>query len=551
MIRELIIDNYAIIKKSKIVFNNGLTIITGNTGAGKSIIIDAIEQLLGARASSNMIGDNKDYTFIEGVFDINSNIINLLLENDIDFEDDYLIISKKISRDSKSQFKLNNRIVTSDIIKKIASFLVEIIAQNSSLNILKEGFQLDYIDNLFNKDEKALKKTYINKYNEYNKIVKEYNDFLKNEIDDELLSYYQNQLDEINNNYINEDEYNDLLNKETYYKSFEKISKIFKESLIIFDNNDLLNNINHIQHILSKLPEQNSFTKLNEDIDNIYYHVYDIYNEIKNNYQDMNYDDDEYNLIAEKLFNFNKLFKKYNYSYEMIISKKEDYCNKIDFINNSEKIINQYKDQINNYIIELNEISLELSKIRNKYINDIVEYVNNSLAKLYLKNALFDIKIDDIEDFNNNGKNKITFVFNANKKTDLKVLSQVISGGELSRLMLILASYRIINNKVTYIFDEIDTGVSGETANAIGSMMKELSNKTNVIAITHLAQVAAYAKNHLHISKEINSVKNETVTEYLDENESIECIANMLSAEKMTNTAYQHAKELVNNARKQ
>ena len=548
MLKQINIQNFAIINKMTIDFAAGLTIITGQTGAGKSIVIDAIEQLLGARAAQSMVADNNEFALIEGIFDYNKTIESILKENDFIMEEDYLIISKKIKSDGKSQLKLNNKLVTNDLIRQIGQHLVEIHSQNATYLLSEQVSQQAFIDNLFSKNEQQIYQNYQKDYQEYQELLTKYTDLKNNTIDPELLSFYQEQLKEIEINNLSDAEVEQLTNQEAYYKDFEKISERLTNALKIIDSNNVLESLSTISNEVSKLSDVNdNFNKLASTIDEIYYNTIDFNDLLKTEYNSLSFDSNEYELIKEKLFNYQKMIKKYSYSSYEVNAKITDLEQKIDFILNSDSLVKKFEAQIKESKTNLTKQANELNKIRLNYCAKIEKEIHRHLNDLYLKDALFKVELMT-SNLTRYGSDKVVFKFSANKGNIPKEIGLVASGGELSRLMLALKIVSLTYDDKMYIFDEIDAGVSGEVAAAIGKKVKEISLNNDVICITHLPQVAIYAKNHLYIEKSSNKQFTTSNCYYLDGDLRINELAKMLSGDKITDSALIHAKELLNHA---
>lgn len=544
MLKEININNFAIIKQMNIDFEPGMTIITGQTGAGKSIVIDAIEQLLGSRTIKDKIATNSDFAYIEGVFEYNEVIKEILIANDLYFEDDFLFISKKIKSDGKTQLKINNRLVTNELVKLIGSELIEIHSQNESYELLNQANQQSYLDSFFNEEESNIYQEYIIEYYNYKKLKKEKADLMKDSVDSDLLSFYQEQLKEIDTYLLAEDQVNNLETQENYYKEYEKVNNLLNDTNNLLSDKylDTLNIVSNNLDSLSNIDEK--YQNISTKITDIYFELKDINNNLIDDLKKLFYDEDEYEIIKEKLYNHQRLLKKYSYSYEDIVNKKETLLKNINYILNSDEILHNLDQKITNSSKTLFILTNQINEYRHKYLNEIENKITFFLKQLYLKDAVFKIEIEET-DFNNYGNTKINFMFNANKGSQLRLLKNVASGGELSRLMLALKVLKIKSDK-TYIFDEVDIGVSGEVADAIGKLLKQLSNNNNVIAITHLAQVARYSDHHLFIEKSIDDDYTTSNAYYLDDEEKVNKLALMLSGDKVSNLALQHAKELLN-----
>lgn len=549
MLTQLNINNFAIIEQMTINFEDGLSVITGQTGAGKSIVIDAIAQLLGARSSLSMISNDKDYAYIEGVFTLSPRANQILIANDIKINDDYLIIAKKIKSDGKSQLKINNRIVTQDLVKKVTNSLVEINSQYATYELNNQVNQQAYLDGLFNDQEKYFFKEYQTQYKEYKKLLDQKEEMLKTSLDPELLDYFQAQLDEINQAIIEEKELKELEDKEAYYLSYEKIADAINNSISILEHHNIKEGINQVDNALVQISDVNdTFNNISSRLKDVYYELEEISKVLRGEQNTLAFDEADFELTKERLYGYQKMIKKYGYANEVAYQKVAELNDKIDYIKNSDGIIDKLNLRIQELADELVQKAEQLSIFRTKYQQQVETIVKRELTDLYMPNATFAISLEPTE-LSPNGHERVKFLFSANKGYRVEDLSKVASGGEMSRLMLALKiASAHSDTKKTIIFDEIDTGVSGEVAEAIGRKIKEISRNHSVISITHLFQVAMYADHHLYIEK--NDLKSFTTSNahYLNEDERVYEIAKMLSGNDVTKTALQHAKELLDHA---
>lgn len=549
MLTQLNINNFAIIEQMSINFEDGLSVITGQTGAGKSIVIDAIAQLLGARSSLSMISNDKDHAYIEGVFTLSPRANQLLLANDIKIDDDYLIIAKKIKSDGKSQLKINNRIVTQDLVKKVTNSLVEINSQYATYELNNQVNQQVYLDGLFNDQEKYFFKEYQAQYKEYKKLLNQKEEMLKTSLDPELLDYFQAQMDEINQAIIEEKELKELEDKEAYYLSYEKIADAINNSISILEHHNIKEGINQVDNALVQISDVNdTFNNISSRLKDVYYELEEISKVLRGEQDTLAFDEVDFELTKERLYGYQKMIKKYGYANEVAYQKVAELNDKIDYIKNSDGIIDNLNLRIQELADELAQKADQLSTFRTKYQQQVETIVKKELTDLYMPNATFAINLEQTE-LSPYGRERVKFLFSANKGYRVEDLSKVASGGEMSRLMLALKiASANSDTKKTIIFDEIDTGVSGEVAEAIGRKIKEISRNHSVISITHLFQVAMYADQHLYIEK--NDLRSFTTSNahYLSDEERIYEIAKMLSGNDVTQTALQHAKELLNHA---
>lgn len=548
MLEQINIQNFAIIKSTSIEFKDGMNVITGQTGAGKSIVVDAIQQLLGQRASANMVGPNNDYALIEGIFSLNDDIEAILKENDIILEDDQLVISKKIKNDGKSQLRLNNKIITNELVKKLAGLLVEIHSQNLTYDLFDNNVQRDYVDSFFNAEQLKIFNEYQSLYKEYKEELNKYQTLLDETIDPELLSFYSDQLKEIEDNILDEEEVKELEQKEEYYQEFEQLHQSLYKANQLLQHSDLLEQLNDVNNNLSNINEVNDdYAKLFEQSNDLYYSLIELKDKVSLESSSLYFDEEEYQIIQSKLFNHQKLLKKYSYSLDVVEAKKEELLTKIDFINNSDDLINKQDNKVKNLLNKLNQLAQLISDYRLQYSKYINQEIKKHLSELCLDNAEFNVEITK-QELDPTGHDKINFLFNANLGGTPKPLNQVASGGEIARLMLALKIIKVTPN-ILYIYDEIDTGVSGLVADAIGKKMKKIAQSNNIISITHLPQVASYADHHLYIEKKDDDNISSSDCIYLDETGRIKEIATMISGKSISDNALKQAQELLNNAK--
>lgn len=548
MLEQINIQNFAIIKNTIIEFKSGMNVITGQTGAGKSIVVDAIEQLLGQRANANMVGMNQDFALIEGVFSLNEELEAFLKQRDIILEDDQLIISKKIKNDGKSQLRLNNKIVTNELVKSIAPYLVEIHSQNHNYDLFSTNTQRAYIDSFFTVQEQEVLGDYQVVFNQYKQELNNYNQLLNETIDPELLAFYSDQLKEITDNFIEETAIKELEEKEEYFKEFEQLHKYLNTSNQLLVHANVIEQVNELTNNLSNISDINDdYSLLYQQANDLYYGLLDLKDKVSLETNALYFDEDEYQIVQSKLFNYHKLLKKYSYSEKVLFAKKNELENKISFINNSEDLISKQELKVKQLKEQVISLAQLISEYRKKYSEYISKEIKKHLDDLCLENAEFTIEFTN-QELDKYGQDQVNFLFNANLGNNPKPLNQVASGGEIARLMLALKIIRV-NPNILYIFDEIDTGVSGLVADAIGKEMKRLAQDNTIIAITHLPQVAAYADHHLYIEKIDTDNISTSNCLYLDNDGRIKEIATMISGETISENALSHAKELLNNAR--
>ena len=543
MIESLYIENFAIIDQVQIDFQSGMTVLTGETGAGKSIIIDAIGQLIGQRSQPSFVKNGADYAFIEGVFSSNKEIDKILLDNNFPI-DEHLVISKKINHDGKSAIKINYRNSSQLLLKKIMSQIVDIHSQFETHQLFNESYHLKLLDNFIGNELIDFKKEYLTLYQTYKNLNQKYLSLTKEELTDEQLDFYLAQLEEIEEldleNFDEEEflkERNNLLNYEKNsqhiknYKALMDSSKgimdLFKQSL----NELLYLEIDDIKHNYDQLYD-------------LYYTVDGINQDIYDQFSQSYFSEERYNEVQDTFFKLNKLKRKYGQTIDAIIDFKNSLIEKIELFKNRDQMIEninlKLKETENQLIYYAKKISI-LRKNKSLELEKEVKYILN---QMYLQQVQF--KFDfQINDFNDNGIDNVKIVVSTNSGQPLQPLQKIASGGELSRIMLaIKAVSQNSKDGGTIIFDEADTGVSGKVAESIGHVMKKISKKQQVICITHLAQVASFANNHLFIEKEQMDNTSKVHVRLLNEKESVYELAKMISGKEITQQSIDHAKKL-------
>jgi len=544
MLKSLTVKNLAIIDNIQIDFNNGMTVLTGETGAGKSLIIDAIGLLFGDRASTELVRDGEAKTFIEGIFtDYNENVKNLLNEYDIE-EEDFLIVRREIYSTGKSIGKINGNSVSVSVLNEFGNYLGNIHTQFDTQKLINPNNYFDFID-----DEKI--NNYVNSYkiklSEFKKADKKYNDLLKtsNEANQKLdfLKYQLNELDKAN---LNEDEEISLLKESKVYNNYEKIMRNYTEFNKMYNENNILDNIYDSINCLEKLAEfDEDFISKKETLNEIYYNLNDLVYEVNNSFKQVDFDEDEAERINLRLSVYSDLKRKYKMNTAELISYFKKIKEEVNLYENHDVFLNDYKKERDKLFNETCLIADEITNLRKEKAKLLEKDIINSLQELQLKNVSLNITITK-GDFKEKGQDLIDFLVSFNKGENVKSLNKIASGGELSRFMLALkelSSYNMKNQ--TLVFDEIDTGVSGEVAYSIADKINKISKYTQVLCVTHLPQVASICDNHFNITKKF--VDNKTVTDIklLDNDERINVIASMLSKKNITDASIQLAKEMI------
>ncbi len=546
MLESLYIENFAIINQIQIDFHSGMTVLTGETGAGKSIIIDAIGQLLGQRTQPNFVKENRDYAYIEGVFTSNEKINTLLDEMHIP-SDTQLIVSKKITKDGKSSIKINYRSTTQMLLKTIMSNLVDIHSQFETHQLFKQSYHLQVLDDYCGKKLSILKEKYINNFSQYKELEKEYKQLKDEELSDEQYDFYLAQRDEIDELQLNDFNEEEFIKERNELNSFEKNAKHISQYKNIMDSSqgmmslfkDGLNELSAIDS--SKIQD------LHDQLYDAYYSIEGINDEIYDYLQLSNFSEERYNEVQDTYFKLNKLKRKYGASIENILDFRDDLDKKIQYFENRESVISTLESKLKTNKENTSKIALDISKLRKENALLLENKVKEILKDLYLPQVDFKFQFEETN-LTENGIDSVCIVVSTNVGQVAKPLQKTASGGELSRIMLAIKTACQYDENNTIIFDEADTGVSGKVAESIGKIMKEISKNQQVICITHLAQVACFANHHLQISKYLENDDTNVKITVLNDEDSIVELAKMISGKEITEQSIAHAKQLKENS---
>ena len=546
MLESIYIENFAIIDRLEVDFHNHMTVLTGETGAGKSIIIDAIGQLMGNRSQSSFIKADCDECFIEGVFTIGakSPVLNKLKEYRIDYEDK-LVVSKSFNRDNKSIIKINYRNVSKMVLQSIMADLIDIHSQFETHSLFDAENHLIILDEFINQPLKKLFQTYSLAYRTYREINRDYQKALNEELSDEQLEFYQAQLAEINSLDLEELDEDELEREKKLLQSYEKTNEqISKYRQYMNGDRGALATLSNALSELEELNDNPQYQNTYERMYDLYYNLIDLDDEIINEFNSTNFDEYRLNEIQEVFFKLNRLKRKYGQSIETIKEAKEDLEMKVAAFNNRETYLNDLKKQLDIAYQETKSIAEQITRLRQSKAKEFTELVTKELKSLYLDKVVF--KVDfKLVDFQKNGQDNVEFLISTNAGQTLKPLNKVASGGEMSRIMLAIKILSLSSSSVeTIIFDEADTGVSGKVAESIGAKMKYISKQHQVLCITHLAQVAAFAKNHYLIQKSSNDNYTNVKIKELSYDQSINEIAKLISGKEVSQESINHAKKL-------
>ena len=548
MLTSLSVKNYALIENITIDFKKGLTVITGETGSGKSIIIDSIDLLLGARASTSVIRTGTNSCTISAEFDIskNNNVKNILSELSIDCENE-IIIRRQIDSTGKSKAFVNDISVSVNTLSNIGKYLVDFYAQHKSNMLFEQYYQRQIVDNIAD-NSKLLEQLSV-KYDKLENLKTKKEDIEKANVDRErLLDLYKYQTNEINKANLSCDEEEKIEQELPKLKNAEKIKNVTNEMLSILykQEHSITDNLSIINKQIPLLEKYGiNVGNISRNINSTMAQIDDIYREVEDLSNNIDVTSDSLDAMLERQQLIKKLKSKYGKTIQEIIDYGRQLEDKIKSLENYELNIGNLQKEIDLLMKDITKLCQQISDKRKKIAIVISKKIISELEDLNMKNCQFEISIEKSE-ISRTGFDKLEFMFSANKGEKLYPISLVASGGEISRVMLALSTTISDNYNVgTIIFDEIDTGTSGKTGEKIGKKLKSLSSNRQIISISHLAQIASNADNHIKIYKETEKGRNITKAKVLSNKERVEEIAKIISGEKVTDHAIKHAEEML------
>lgn len=553
MLAELFINNFVIIKRDHLFFDKGFNVFTGETGSGKSLILDAINIVLGKRANKDVIGKFDDKTIIEAVFVVDKNTLKKLESKDITFDDNKLIITRTISQQSSS-IRLNNRATNLSLVKEISPLLIDIYKQGDSNVFMDKDNYLNIIDSYKKNDESILLiKEIKNLYNEKYKLIKKFENFdlSQEEVsrEKELINYQIDDIEQIDLENIDE---------ELIYQEFKKLNSITELRENIEKSEELISSFDYNQGTISSLlaslsSNLSEFSSIDERIDEVNEKIETVIDLINEVYSDLeSYKDTldqnperlyELEMINQKLFD---LKRKYGNNIEDILKYYQKITLRLKELEKISELKKNIKNDIKKIDSKLDEKSKKLSEIRKNKSKSLEIEIKKEIQSLNIKNGDFNVLFKEKEKIDSNGIDNVDFLIKTNKGEDLKSLSTTASGGEISRIILsfkkIFADYDKID---TMIFDEIDQGISGRTAQIVGEKILDLSKKRQIIAISHLPQITSLSTNHILIEK--NDEENLTISKSknIKDIERTKEIARLLAGVDITDKTMESAKEML------
>jgi len=556
LLKHLEITNYAIIEAISLDFHSGMTVLTGETGAGKSIIVDAISLLLGDRASREMISSKADTATVTGVFTLdNDNLKTVLKANNIDY-DETLEIQRTVSKDNRNIVRINGETSSIKVLKDLSVFLADIHSQFDTNRLINPENYLSLVDN-FRKDKiRAFLDDYhqfLDSYHEtlsgYNLLVKEKENTLK-QLD--LYKFQYNELTALKLVSGEEDNLNESVN---LLENMDKINSVLERFAETVDEGRIIDTIYLLKNDLDSISgTTQEFQDLSQRLNDLYYELEDIKETLADRHAHLDYDQRDYEQMINRLAVLEKIRDKYRKSIEELIDYIDFLDREINKADNYDEIIGEQRTLVAKRQEVLLAKALELRNFRKELSKKITKELKDTLRDLVILNADFEIRFDDRLPknefdstlFTQEGIDSIDFYISTNLGEPLKQLSKTASGGEMSRVMLAFKSIFVRNNNLsTIVFDEIDTGISGYIAKQIAYKIREISKISQVISITHIPQVVATGTHHISVRKQIVDKATKITVLYLDYQQRVEEIAKMISADKVTPASMESAKELL------
>ena len=564
MLLQLRIKNIALIDELTVEFKEGMNCLTGETGAGKSIIIDSIQCMLGFRTSKELIKSGCTNAFTEGIFYTqNDEVLKYLEELGIEAEEDNsIILQRELSTSGRNVCRVNGRIVPVSALRQLGSLLIDIHGQNDNQNIVKAGGHMKLLDEYGAEDISDIKAKYKALLNEFKSLYASLDNYSGDPKERERLAdLYQYQIDEIDEAALIPAEEDELREKRDILNNAGKISEALNVSKDILKGGEYGEGIGAIDAIKSVVSNINSISSYSEDysallgkIEEISYTLEDICDEIRGLSDNVYFDQNELDEIEERLEKINKLKRKYGESIEEILSYRDNTQKQLDELLSAESTVKEILDNLKKQNEELYEMALKINELRVKASEKLSCQIVEELKSLEMGKTIFDadIKFDNsltekgYYDFSSEGLSGVEFLISSNPGEPLKPLSKIASGGELSRIMLAIKTILADADSIpTLIFDEIDTGISGRAANSVARKLKIISKNHQVICVTHHAQLAAAADNNIYINKIFEDNNTKTVVETLDENSKIKEVARLLDGDCESEITMVHAKDLI------
>ena len=547
MLAHIHICNLGIIEDVEIDFGEGLNILTGETGAGKTLIVGAISMICGNKVSKDIIRNGTDRAFVEALFYVEDQKLREVL-SEMGYSDDEIIVSREIFSNGRTIAKINGRLVTVNELKELGKLLVDLHGQHDNQSLLDVKKHIEVVDNFAGKEMVILKDKYLKLYNERKNVLEDI-ERLGGKPEERIknMEFLKFQIDEIEKADLKIGEDEELIKRRKILANAEKLAQNISYGYDVLSmENGVLNCLEKVRNKISEVIDINeNFAEISKNLDEAYYQIEDISHSLANEKDSVYIDEEELNSIDERLDLISKLKKKYGNSVDEILKSYDSMLKEYRELCNSEELLNKLNIKLNELEKDLRISADDISKKRKNVAHDLEIKLANVLSDLEMPKSRFVINVKDSGNFLINGTDEVEIQFSSNVGEDVKPLYKIASGGEISRIMLALKNIFMDADIIpVMIFDEIDTGISGQAGFAVGDKMREISKNKQIICITHLPSIAARGNQNYYISK--NNVSNKTITSVkkLNEDETVYEIARIISGGNISDTALLHAREI-------
>lgn len=552
------IKNFAIIESLSLTFQEGMTVLTGETGAGKSIIIDALGLLVGGRGSADFIRHGEERLELQGLFALAEDNLacrNALIENGIDASDDMVVLERSLFRSGKNSCRINGKLVTTVLLRQIGSKLIDIHSQHEHQELMNEEFHLSLLDRFASDKIKPALTKYQTNFKEYQTIEKEWQNWTKNERElAQRLDMLRFQQQEIENANLQAGEEDRLLEQKNILANFEKLNENLQGAYAAIQGEP--GGLEFVGEAMRQMETAASihtdYKAVSEAISSSYYMLEDTMSQIRQSLDHLEFQPEELNQIESRLNDLNQLKRKYGKTIEDIIQYEQEISSEMEKLTDSESHVGHLETKLATLKTELTKQAATLTDIRKKAAVTLEKQIKQELNQLYMEKAIFSVRFEANKmELTELGQDSVVFYMSTNPGEPLKPLAKIASGGELSRMMLALKTIFSRHQGITsIIFDEVDTGVSGRVGQAIAEKIYAVSVGSQVLCISHLPQVAAMANHHYYITKKVQNKRTTTSVTVLKGVEKVEEISRMIAGIEVTELTKQHAKEMIEQAEK-
>lgn len=552
------INNFAIIESLSLTFQEGMTVLTGETGAGKSIIIDALGLLVGGRGSADFIRHGEERLELQGLFALAEDNLacrNALIENGIDASDDMVVLERSLFRSGKNSCRINGKLVTTVLLRQIGSKLIDIHSQHEHQELMNEEFHLSLLDRFASDKIKPALTKYQTNFKEYQTIEKEWQNWTKNERElAQRLDMLRFQQQEIENADLQAGEEDRLLEQKNILANFEKLNENLQGAYAAIQGEP--GGLEFVGEAMRQMETAASihtdYKAVSEAISSSYYMLEDSMSQIRQSLDQLEFQPEELNQIESRLNDLNQLKRKYGKTIEDIIQYEQEISSEMEKLTDSESHVGHLETKLATLKTELTKQAATLTDIRKKAAVTLEKQIKQELNQLYMEKAIFSVRFEANKmELTELGQDSVVFYMSTNPGEPLKPLAKIASGGELSRMMLALKTIFSRHQGITsIIFDEVDTGVSGRVGQAIAEKIYAVSVGSQVLCISHLPQVAAMANHHYYITKKVQNKRTTTSVTVLKGVEKVEEISRMIAGIEVTELTKQHAKEMIEQAEK-